>query len=140
VGLRTAGNFALPGSAILGAVPKATQAFRLAGQYMPRGGKLVRSMAEEMAKGAAEGAADGFMAGKGDVVARAGSAVIEGIRGGAWGAIHPLLGKGLGKEVADGANLRRGLKAQQRVGILGKLEAGGPILGLLPLPMQAHHD
>ena len=136
VGLRTAGNFALPGSAVLGAVPKAAQLLRMAGQ-VPRGGKLARTMGEEMVKGAAEGLADGFMAGKGGLQERAGNAAIEVVRGGAWGGLYPLLGKGLGKEVADGTDLRRGLKAQQRVGILGKLEAGGPILGLLPLPMQA---
>lgn len=145
--LRTAGNFAVPGGAVLGAASKAAPALRmLGGRLLPALPKLpklpksqfARNAVKSIAEEAAIGAADGFLAGKGGFGERLHHGLSETVRGATWGATKPFLSQGLGKEAAD-INLRRGPQARRHVGwVLDRLDAGSPVMGVIPLPWQAY--
>jgi hypothetical protein len=144
VALRTAGNFAVPGGAVLGAASKLSRAapvLRMVGgkllSRLPKS-RLARDAIKSTAEEAAIGAADGFLAGQGGSGERLHHAGSEFIRGGTWGAGKPFLSKGLGKEVADGS-LRRGPRAERHADwVLDRLDAGSPVMGVIPLPWQAY--
>jgi hypothetical protein len=132
--LQTAGNFAIPGGPALGVAAKV-------GRLAMKGGRVLSPVIGRAIDGAFKGAIDGAANGlssHGSLDERAGRAFTHGVRGAVWGATTPLLARGFGKEVADASNLREGARADRRAGILGRLDANGPIVGLLPLPVQAY--
>jgi hypothetical protein len=142
--LRMAGNFAVPGGAVLGAASKlglAAPALRMVGGRILRAlpkSQFARNAIRSAAEEAVIGAADGFLAGKGGLGDRLHHGASEVVRGATWGAAKPFLSRGLGKEAAD-INLRRGPQARKHADwVLERLDAGSPVMGVIPLPWQAY--
>jgi hypothetical protein len=148
--LRTAGGAIMPGGPMVGAgvkligaaarLPKAGASLQwVGGRLMPPRPQLGSQVAAEAAKGAVDGVVDGFGGGQGGFAERLHHAGEHAIRSAAWGAGTPLAGKGFAGMAHDGGKVRDAAKTARRVeGLLGRLEANGPIAGVLPLPYQAY--